>query len=67
MEENNENGIALYEEEVPNEQPVKRKRGVRNDDKYMRNMIKKARLKGDAYQTTKGKRVKAAEIGSDCK
>lgn len=62
-----EDNVGPNVEEEPIEHQVKRKRGVRNDENYKRNMIKKARLKGEAYTSSKGKGIKEAEIGTDCK
>lgn len=45
----------------------KRKRGVRHDDEYKRNVIKQSRIKGRSYISYGGKRVAEKRIGSACK
>ncbi|KAG8252665.1 hypothetical protein J6590_052248 [Homalodisca vitripennis] len=53
--------------EMNTNEVLKRKRGIRNDDKYQRNVIKHKRLKGEEYTTKKGNLVPKATIGPDCK
>lgn len=43
------------------------KRGVRNDNEYRRNVIKRAKLCGESYVSHSGKYKSKAEIGPDCK
>lgn len=45
----------------------KRKRGVRNEEMYSRNVIKMARLKGRTYTTKRGTVKPEVYIGPDCK
>lgn len=46
---------------------LKKRRGTRNDEKYKRNVIKKARVCGQSYTSYSGKLVPKVEIGPDCK
>ncbi|CAG9827956.1 unnamed protein product [Diabrotica balteata] len=57
------------EEQLNSEQTkVKhRKRGVRHDDEYKRNVIKQSRIKGISYVSYKGKTVPNKKIGLACK
>ncbi|KAG8320134.1 hypothetical protein J6590_075867 [Homalodisca vitripennis] len=52
--------------EMNTNEVLKRKRGIRNDDKYQRNVIKHKRLKGEEYTTKKGNLVPKATVGPDC-
>ena len=45
----------------------KRKRGVRHDEEYKRNIIKQNRIKGLSYVNYGGKRVEEKKIGLACK
>ncbi|CAH0562999.1 unnamed protein product [Brassicogethes aeneus] len=45
----------------------KRKRGVRNDENYQRNVIKKSRVQGKAYVNYKGNAVAARQLGDGCR
>lgn len=45
----------------------KKNKGVRNDDKYKPNIIKKARLHGNSYTNYKGQLVAATTTGENCK
>lgn len=45
----------------------KRKRGIRNDEIYKRNVIKNARVKGQAYVNYKGNAVAARNLGVGCR
>lgn len=45
----------------------KRRRGVRNDDKYKLNVIKKARLKGREYMNHANKLVAEKKQGPSCR
>lgn len=54
-------------EEHAEEAAVKRKRGVRNDENYKRNVIKKCRVQGKAYVNYKGKSVAARKVGEGCR
>lgn len=47
--------------------PPKRKRGIRNDDSYKRNAIKRCRVKGHAYVGYSNKQVVARKIGPPCR
>lgn len=47
--------------------PKKRKRGVRHDEEYKRNVIKQNRIKGLSYENYGGKRVAEKKIGLACK
>lgn len=44
----------------------KRKWGIRNVDKYERNVIKKSRTSGLAYKNYKGNEVPAKQLGDKC-
>lgn len=54
-------------EKAIEEVPKKRKRGIRNDENYKRNIIKKARVQGKAYVNYKGKAVEARKLGDGCR
>lgn len=46
----------------------KRKRGVRNDDKYAQNVVKKKRLSGKEYYSFYSKKnIPAKVVGDDCR
>lgn len=45
----------------------KRKRGIRTDDIYTRNIIKQARVEGSAYVNYGGKNSEARKIGPACR
>lgn len=49
------------------EQDKKRKRGVRHDDSYFRNIVKRKRLTGSAYTNYGGKYVTERKIGPPCR
>lgn len=58
-----DNDAGMLEPEISK----KRRRGVRNDDNYQRNVIKKARTSGVSYKNYKGRIVDAKQIGVPCK
>lgn len=43
------------------------KKKKRNPQNYKRNIIKKARLTGSAYDSHKGKKMSAKAIGNSCR
>jgi len=45
----------------------KKKRGVRNDDSYQRNTIKRCRVKGLEYVGYSGKRIEKKVVGPPCR
>lgn len=53
--------------ETQDESSKKRRRGVRNDDNYSRNAIKKAKVKGAEHKNHVGKTVPAKTVGEDCR
>lgn len=59
------------EEQQGNENPqdivtAKRKLGVKHKELYKSEIIKKARVKGEAYTSYKGKQVNKLQPGPDC-
>lgn len=48
-------------------QPKKRRRGVRHDSEYHRNVIKQARTAGTGYVNYRGINISAKEMGPPCK
>lgn len=68
MSSSNESIDTDNEEEIlASEITKKRRRGVRNEDNYQRNVIKKARTSGVGYKNYKGRTVDAKQIGIPCK
>lgn len=49
------------------ELPKKRRKGVRNDEKYRKNVIKKARVEGSEYINHRGRAVLARKQGPPCR
>lgn len=49
------------------EPPENRKKGVINSDKYMKNVIKNARISGQEYVSYKGNTVPAKTAGEPCR
>lgn len=55
------------ESEVEPNLPKKRKRGLRHDEEYRRNVIKNSRIKGLSYVNYRGIKVVEKKIGLACK
>lgn len=55
------------EEKANDSSTKKRKRGVRNDENYKRNVIKKSRVQGMAYVNYKGNTVGERKLGDGCR
>ena len=49
--------------EIEEKTTKKRRKGIRNDDLYKRNMIPKARVKGTEYTSYKNKAIPAKTLG----
>lgn len=49
------------------EETIKRKNSVRNDDIYKRNVIKRSKVEGIAHTSYSGKLVPARVTGPPCK
>lgn len=49
------------------ETPKKRRKGVRNDENYKKNVIKKSRVEGSEYVNYKGRTILARKQGAPCR
>lgn len=49
------------------ELPQKRRKGIRNDEKYKKNVIKRARIEGTAYVNHRDREVLAKQQGPPCR
>lgn len=47
--------------------PKKRRKGIRNDEHYKKNVIKKCRVKGAQYVNHRGRTVLARKQGAPCR
>lgn len=52
---------------IEEEPPSKRRKGIRNDVIYKRNIVKRARVKGLEHKNHKGTVINSKSIGQPCR
>lgn len=60
-------GIDRNDEIIEEQPPPKRRKGIRNDATYKRNVIKTSKVKGIPHKNHKGVAVNAKSIGEPCR